>query len=116
AGAEAVALCGGPEISIRLGRLDSSTADPTGKLPEETLDVVALKTSFGKKGFSTQEMVVLSGAHTIGGKGFGNPNAFDNAYFKVLLEKPRPTSCGSISTRRTRINFSPTSEMHTPSL
>uniref|UniRef100_A0A453RKP1 Peroxidase n=1 Tax=Aegilops tauschii subsp. strangulata TaxID=200361 RepID=A0A453RKP1_AEGTS len=94
AGAEAVALCGGPEISIRLGRLDSSTADPTGKLPEETLDVVALKTSFGKKGFSTQEMVVLSGAHTIGGKGFGNPNAFDNAYFKVLLEKPRPTSSG----------------------
>ncbi|KAF7101025.1 hypothetical protein CFC21_102424 [Triticum aestivum] len=94
AGAEAVALCGGPEIPIRLGRLDSSTADPTGKLPEETLDVVALKTSFGKKGFSTQEMVVLSGAHTIGGKGFGNPNAFDNAYFKVLLEKPRPTSSG----------------------
>uniref|UniRef100_A0A8I6YLY7 L-ascorbate peroxidase n=1 Tax=Hordeum vulgare subsp. vulgare TaxID=112509 RepID=A0A8I6YLY7_HORVV len=94
AGAEAVALCGGPEIPVRLGRLDSSTADPTGKLPEETLDVVALKTSFGKKGFSTQEMVVLSGAHTIGGKGFGNPNAFDNAYFKVLLEKPRPTSSG----------------------
>ncbi|VAI74075.1 unnamed protein product [Triticum turgidum subsp. durum] len=94
AGAEAVALCGGPEIPIRLGRLDSSTADPTGKLPEETLDVVALKTSFRKKGFSTQEMVVLSGAHTIGGKGFGNPNAFDNAYFKALLEKPRPTSSG----------------------
>jgi L-ascorbate peroxidase len=40
-----------------------------------------------------QEMVVLSGAHTIGGKGFGNPNAFDNTYFKILLEKPQPTSC-----------------------
>ena len=92
AGAEAVALCGGPEIPVRLGRLDSrcnilvcsfvqfiyiinqtlrdsillsvfphsseithlscSTADPVGKLPEETLDVVALKTSFSKKGFS----------------------------------------------------------------
>lgn len=71
AGAEAVALCGGPEIPVRLGRLDSSTADPAGKLPEETLDIVALKTSFGKKGFSIQEMVVLSGAHTIGGKGSG---------------------------------------------
>ncbi|XP_047072564.1 putative L-ascorbate peroxidase 6 isoform X2 [Lolium rigidum] len=94
AGAEAVALCGGPEIPVRLGRLDSSTADPAGKLPEETLDIVALKTSFSKKGFSVQEMVALSGAHTIGGKGFGNPNAFDNTYFKILLEKPQPTSSG----------------------
>ncbi|KAL6858954.1 hypothetical protein ACP4OV_017956 [Aristida adscensionis] len=118
AGAEAVALCGGPEIPIRLGRLDSSTADPPGKLPEETLDATALKTLFSKKGFSgwqfgsgvhfielevirgspndpkIQEMVVLSGAHTIGGKGFGNPNVFDNTYFKVLLEKPETSSSG----------------------
>lgn len=35
-----------------------------------------------------QELVVLSGAHTLGGKGFGNPVVFDNAYFKILLEKP----------------------------
>uniref|UniRef100_A0A0E0LX05 L-ascorbate peroxidase n=1 Tax=Oryza punctata TaxID=4537 RepID=A0A0E0LX05_ORYPU len=94
AGAESVALCGGPEIPVRLGRLDSSSADPAGKLPEETLDATALKTLFSKKGFSTQEMVVLSGAHTIGGKGFGNPNVFDNSYFKVLLEKPQPSSSG----------------------
>ncbi|KAG8087928.1 hypothetical protein GUJ93_ZPchr0010g11084 [Zizania palustris] len=94
AGAEAVALCGGPEIPVRLGRLDSSTVDPAGKLPEETLDAAALKTLFSKKGFSTQEMVVLSGAHTIGGKGFGNPYIFDNTYFKVLLEKPQASSAG----------------------
>ncbi|EES15371.1 hypothetical protein BDA96_07G218600 [Sorghum bicolor] len=94
AGAEAVALCGGPEIPVRLGRLDSSTADPTGKLPEETLDATSLKTLFNKKGFSAQEMVVLSGAHTIGGKGFGSPIVFDNTYFKVLLEKPQTSSTG----------------------
>ncbi|XP_025820918.1 putative L-ascorbate peroxidase 6 [Panicum hallii] len=92
AGAEAVALCGGPEIPVRLGRLDSSTADPAGKLPEETLDAAALKTLFSTKGFSPQEMVVLSGAHTIGGKGFGSPIVFDNTYFKVLLEKKPQTS------------------------
>jgi hypothetical protein len=41
-----------------------------------------------------QEMVVLSGAHTIGGKGFGSPIVFDNTYFKVLLEKkPQTSSC-----------------------
>ncbi|XP_066353061.1 putative L-ascorbate peroxidase 6 isoform X3 [Miscanthus floridulus] len=94
AGAEAVALCGGPEIPVRLGRLDSSTADPTGKLPEETLDATSLKTLFSKKGFSAQEMVVLSGAHTIGGKGLGSPIVFDNTYFKVLLEKPQTSSTG----------------------
>ncbi|KAF8653702.1 hypothetical protein HU200_061812 [Digitaria exilis] len=95
AGAEAVALCGGPEIPVRLGRLDSSTADPAGKLPEETLDAAALKLAFSTKGFSTQEMVVLSGAHTIGGKGFGSPVIFDNSYFKVLLEgKPQTSSSG----------------------
>lgn len=94
AGAEAVALCGGPKIPVRLGRLDSRTADPAGKLPEETLDATSLKTLFSKKGFSTQEMVVLSGAHTIGGKGFGSPIVFDNTYFKVLLEKPQTSSSG----------------------
>ncbi|WVZ92205.1 hypothetical protein U9M48_038288 [Paspalum notatum var. saurae] len=94
AGAEAVALCGGPEIPVRIGRLDSRAADPAGKLPEETLDATSLKTLFGKKGFSTQEMVVLSGAHTIGGKGFGSPIVFDNTYFKVLLEKPQTSSSG----------------------
>jgi L-ascorbate peroxidase len=36
----------------------------------------------------TQELVVLSGAHTIGNKGFGSPFEFNNSYFKILLEKP----------------------------
>lgn len=88
AGAEAVSLCGGPKIPVRLGRLDSMVPDPEGKLPEETLDAFGLKQSFQGKGFSTQELVALSGAHTLGSKGFGNPVVFDNAYYKVLLEKP----------------------------
>lgn len=36
----------------------------------------------------TQELVALSGAHTLGSKGFGSPIVFDNSYYKVLLEKP----------------------------
>ncbi|KAF5769740.1 putative P-type Ca(2+) transporter [Helianthus annuus] len=36
----------------------------------------------------TQELVALSGAHTLGSKGFGNPVIFNNAYYKVQLEKP----------------------------
>lgn len=97
AGAEAVSLCGGPKIPVQLGRLDSMVPDPEGKLPEETLDAIGLKQSFNRKGFSTQELVALSGAHTLGSKGFGSPIIFDNSYYKVLLEKPWMSSGGMTS-------------------
>lgn len=96
-GAEAVLLCGGPAIPVQLGRLDSMIPDPQGKLPLETLDALGLKKCFMKKGFSTQELVALSGAHTLGSKGFGNPTVFDNSYFKVLIEKPWTASGGMSS-------------------
>ncbi|CAK8568623.1 unnamed protein product [Lathyrus sativus] len=97
AGAEAIEVCGGPTIQVSLGRQDSLGPDPEGKLPEETLDASGLKRCFQKKGFSTQELVALSGAHTLGSKGFGSPTSFDNSYYKVLLEKPQ-TPSGGMST------------------
>ncbi|CAK9170397.1 unnamed protein product [Ilex paraguariensis] len=69
AGAEAVSVCGGPKIPVLIGRIDSIT----------------------------QELVALSGAHTLGSKGFGNPVVFDNSYFKILLEKPWLSSAGMSS-------------------
>ncbi|KAM7259931.1 hypothetical protein ACFE04_015672 [Oxalis oulophora] len=97
AGAEAVSVCGGPKIPVRLGRIDSMKPDDEGKLPEETLDASSLKQCFQRKGFSTQELVALSGAHTLGSKGFGNPTLFDNSYYKILLEKPWLSSGGMSS-------------------
>ncbi|KAJ8432068.1 hypothetical protein Cgig2_030504 [Carnegiea gigantea] len=97
AGAEAVSICGGPEIPIRLGRVDSLTPDPEGRMPEESLDAPRLKESFQRKGFSTQELIALTGAHTIGSKGFGSPTVFDNSYYKILLEKPWMSSGGMSS-------------------
>ncbi|XP_002960262.2 putative L-ascorbate peroxidase 6 [Selaginella moellendorffii] len=88
AGSEAIVICGGPFIPVKLGRLDSSVADIQGELPSEDLNAVALKKIFQSKGFSTQEMVALSGAHTLGSKGFGNPTVFDNSYYDVLLKMP----------------------------
>ncbi|EOY29479.1 Ascorbate peroxidase 6 [Theobroma cacao] len=96
-GAEAVSVCGGPKIPVALGRLDSAEPDPEGKLPQESLDASGLKQSFQRKGFSTQELVALSGAHTLGSKGFGSPVAFDNSYFKILMEKPWKSSAGMSS-------------------
>ncbi|XP_071721755.1 putative L-ascorbate peroxidase 6 [Rutidosis leptorrhynchoides] len=96
-GAEAVSVCGGPQIPVQLGRLDLMKPDAEGKLPEETLDASGLKKSFQRKGFSTQELVALSGAHTLGSKGFGNPTVFDNSYYKILLEKPWMSSAGMTS-------------------
>ncbi|XP_030467219.1 putative L-ascorbate peroxidase 6 isoform X1 [Syzygium oleosum] len=97
AGAEAVSVCGGPTIPVVLGRLDSMKPDPEGRLPEETLDAFGLKQCFQRKGLSTQELVALSGAHTLGSKGFGSPIVFDNSYYKVLLEKPWMSSAGMSS-------------------
>ncbi|KAF3447113.1 hypothetical protein FNV43_RR12293 [Rhamnella rubrinervis] len=98
AGAEAVLLCGGPSIPVSLGRLDSSEPDPEGKLPQESLDASGLKQCFQRKGLSTQDLVALSGAHTLGSKGFGDPTVFDNSYFKILLDKPwRMSSAGMSS-------------------
>ncbi|XP_054792219.1 putative L-ascorbate peroxidase 6 isoform X2 [Prosopis cineraria] len=93
AGAEAVAVCGGPKIQVSVGRLDSLEPDPEGKLPEESLDAFGLKKCF----LRTQELVALSGAHTLGSKGFGSPTSFDNSYYKVLLEKPWVSSGGMSS-------------------
>ena len=33
-------------------------------------------------------MIALSGAHTIGQKGFGDPYTFDNEYFVTLKKDP----------------------------
>ncbi|KAL5783114.1 hypothetical protein ACOSP7_008143 [Xanthoceras sorbifolium] len=96
-GAAAVSVCGGPSIPVSLGRIDSMEPDPEGKLPEESLDASGLKQCFQRKGFSTQDLVALSGAHTLGSKGFGNPTVFDNSYFKILLEKPWQSSGGMSS-------------------
>ncbi|XP_057959729.1 putative L-ascorbate peroxidase 6 isoform X2 [Malania oleifera] len=97
AGAEAVSVCGGPKIPVQIGRLDLTAPDPEGKLPQESLDASGLKRCFQRKGLSTQELVALSGAHTLGNKGFGNPTVFDNSYFQVLLEKPWMSSAGMAS-------------------
>eukprot|EP01025_Chloroclados_australasicus_P030097 TRINITY_DN3014_c2_g1_i2.p1 TRINITY_DN3014_c2_g1~~TRINITY_DN3014_c2_g1_i2.p1 ORF type:complete len:218 (-),score=25.80 TRINITY_DN3014_c2_g1_i2:218-871(-) len=88
AGAYSVKATGGPQIQVKIGRPDAKEADPEDRLPGETYNISQVKQCFERAGFSIEEMVALSGAHTIGGKGFGDPSKFDNTYFKTLLQKP----------------------------
>ncbi|KAK7390248.1 hypothetical protein VNO78_25547 [Psophocarpus tetragonolobus] len=66
---DSVVALGGQGWPVRLGRRDSTTASLSGAnsdLPAPSLDLNGLTTAFQKKGFTVDEMVALSGAHTIG--------------------------------------------------
>ena len=65
-GAYSVKLCKGPDIPVKVGRLDSSAEDPTGRLPSETAPITELKACFADAGLTTKEFVCLCGAHTLG--------------------------------------------------
>ena len=68
AGAYAVELTGGPKIEYRLGRVDTTVADPENRMPSESLDGDETRAHFAASGFDVGEMVALAGAHTIGGR------------------------------------------------
>ncbi|XP_057769410.1 peroxidase 31-like [Salvia miltiorrhiza] len=64
-----VVMMGGPFYPVKLGRKDalaSRAADVEGNLPRPTMPMSQIIQIFQSKGFSIQEMVALSGAHTIG--------------------------------------------------
>jgi len=55
---------GGPSWTIGLGRRDSTTASKdaaTSDIPSPLMDLNDLISAFSNKGFTSQEMVVLSG-------------------------------------------------------
>ncbi|KAI3891608.1 hypothetical protein MKW92_034616 [Papaver armeniacum] len=66
---DSVAAMGGRPWIVQLGRRDAKTAsknDANSNLPPATLSLSGLITSFSNKGFTTKEMVILSGSHSIG--------------------------------------------------
>ncbi|XP_064958498.1 peroxidase 40-like [Musa acuminata AAA Group] len=66
---DSVVLSGGPTWVVEVGRRDGVTASlsmATANIPAPTSDVATLVHKFQNLGLSTKDMVVLSGAHTIG--------------------------------------------------
>uniref|UniRef100_A0A3Q7GKS4 peroxidase n=1 Tax=Solanum lycopersicum TaxID=4081 RepID=A0A3Q7GKS4_SOLLC len=66
---DSVVKLGGPSWTVLLGRRDSTTAslsNANSDIPAPTLNLSSLISSFSNKGFSSREMVALSGSHTIG--------------------------------------------------
>ncbi|KAF7829391.1 peroxidase 6-like [Senna tora] len=64
-----VVMVGGPFYEVRLGRkdgLESKAKNTEGKYPKPTMPLSEIISLFASHGFSVQEMVALTGAHTIG--------------------------------------------------
>jgi len=96
AGVVAVEVTGGPEVPFHPGREDKTEPPVEGRLPDATKGCDHLRQVFGAQmGLSDQDIVALSGGHTLGrchkersgfeGAWTPNPLIFDNSYFKELL-------------------------------
>lgn len=98
-GYAAIEFAGGPAIPFRFGRVDAQTdaeCVPEGRLPDSHADVDGLRGTFYKMGFNDEDIVTLSGAHSLGRahpqfSGFDGPwtsdeRIFNNHYFVELTD------------------------------
>ncbi len=91
--AAAIEKCGGPSIEVGLGRIDWDTPPPRNRLPGGYEGAVLIRKIFQRMGLSARDLVVLSGAHTLG---FVQRQAFtpdtwlfSNSYYvELLAHKP----------------------------
>ncbi|KFK42860.1 hypothetical protein AALP_AA1G048600 [Arabis alpina] len=103
---DAVVEIGGPWWSVPLGRRDGRISrKDEANLPSPFADIATLKKNFSDKGFTANELAVLSGAHTIGistcglvnpriynftGNGDSDP-AMNPSYVQELKQRCKPT-------------------------
>ncbi|KAH9608352.1 hypothetical protein KSS87_017807 [Heliosperma pusillum] len=96
AGVVAVEVTGGPKIHFAPGRKDAPPQQDKGNLPKPNGDSKHLRDIFHRMGLSDKDIVVLSGAHTLGRahqdrSGFDgpftrDPLTFDNSYYVLLMK------------------------------
>lgn len=100
-GVVAIEEMGGPTIDFTPGRVDAEdqTSGPVkdAYLPDGAKGGPHLQSVFTRMGFNDQELVALSGAHSLGrchrdrsgfeGPWSRNPTAFTNQYYRLLLKE-----------------------------
>ncbi|XP_027334349.1 peroxidase 4-like [Abrus precatorius] len=103
---DSVQLLGGPFWKVKLGRRDSRTANftaaNTGVIPPPTSNLSNLISTFQAQGLSANDMVALSGSHTIGKarctsfrNRIYNESNIDNSFAKARQRKcPRTSGSG----------------------
>lgn len=83
-----ITMVGGPFYKVRLGRKDgfeSKALRVSGQVPQTNMSVNQLIKVFTAKGFSAQEMVALTGAHTIG---FSHCKEFSHRIYNYSKTSP----------------------------
>ncbi|KAJ0969226.1 hypothetical protein J5N97_022103 [Dioscorea zingiberensis] len=78
---DVVALSGGPDFKVELGRRDGRISfrwRVTGNLPSPTLNLNLLNWIFRKNNLTQTDMIALSGAHTVG---FSHCSRFSNRLY-----------------------------------
>ncbi|KAF5746038.1 peroxidase 65 [Tripterygium wilfordii] len=83
-----ITMVGGPYYPVRLGRKDgfvSQASRVEGNLPRVNMTLTQIISLFKSKGFSIQEMVALTGGHTIG---FSHCNEFADRLFRYSTTTP----------------------------
>lgn len=64
---------GGPYTPFYIGRKDNATAPPLGQVPAPTFDAQTMIKIWGARGFTSDELVALVGAHSAGKNRTGVP-------------------------------------------
>lgn len=97
--AAAIVKCGGPALSVGLGRTDGLEPAAPHRLPGGYEGSRLLRSSFDRMGLDAHELVVLSGAHTLGHtqrRPFTtDAYTFSNSYFVELLTTPERSTLPS---------------------
>ncbi|XP_030953552.1 peroxidase 51-like isoform X1 [Quercus lobata] len=92
---DVVVLAGGPSFNVELGRRDgliSQASLVAGNLPEPTFNLNQLNTIFAKNNLSQNDMIALSGAHTLG---FSHCSRFSNRLYSFSSSSPVDPSLNS---------------------